>query len=314
MAVATLFLLGGCIRISHAIPPWPDKPGGSITLSPGDGLIIPAQINGHPMRLRVDIGYGGIILNPEAALRAGLPESMFSAAANIGRVRVQGKTSVVPVAMGGSQDEDRRIAWYERPVTSGADGVISIAHLPYEVVTLRLRPAAPGEVPLAFETNPQQGSADVINRHSIGDKDINVRFSLEAPRSLVSAAAGALLAEHHGGTWSGDAFEHPIALEISRPVRPMRFARPVSVNGLWVDQVLVRTADYKGKYALPTDVPDPATADPSEIVVTGQGAKSRAILTAILGRDHLSACSSITYVHTTRILTLQCRTDLLSQR
>jgi hypothetical protein len=257
------------------------------------------------MRLRVEAGHRGIILNPAAAARAGLAKSIFRSGVQIGPIFTQGETGVAPVVIDGRADGDRRITWYERDIAPGVDGVISIAHLPYESVTLNLRPAAQDEVPIVLETSPE-GTADAAYIHKVGGKEIEVRFLLDTPRSMLSAAAGALLAEHHGGAWSGEAFDQPIALGVSRPVRPMRFSRPIVLGGLPVDQMLVRTSDYRGKYVLPSSTID-ASEDASQIVVTGKRAKSRAALNAIIGNDYLSRCSSITYSRNKRLLTMRCK-------
>jgi len=82
----------------------------------------------------------------------------------------------------------------------------------------------------------------------------------------------------------------------------MAFSRPLLVGNLAIDRALVRTSDFRGNRALPTD-PD---ADPSEVVVTGQGRRTRALFTAILGADILSRCSSLTYVGVARTLTMRC--------
>jgi hypothetical protein len=75
---AALLLAGACIRISPMIPDWPKAvvPQGALTLAPESHHIIEAQINGHEVRLRVDPGYEGIILNRDVAERIGLQRSI----------------------------------------------------------------------------------------------------------------------------------------------------------------------------------------------------------------------------------------------
>jgi predicted aspartyl protease len=55
------------------IPSWPQAavPQGALILAPESGHIIAAQINGHAVRLRVDPGYEGIVLNRDVAERSG---------------------------------------------------------------------------------------------------------------------------------------------------------------------------------------------------------------------------------------------------
>lgn len=295
-----LLSLPGCV-IAPAIPSWPGGPKGSLALDATDGLVIPAEINGQPVRLKVDTGYSGIILNPAAAARLHIGKSPFQNDLRVGPVKVDGETGTSRVTVGGITAE-RRMAWFERDVVPDADGIINIAALPYETTTVRLRPAGAGETPIRFETVPD-GLWSVTSEHMIGGKKVAVHFLLLAPQSLFTASAGALVADQQGGTWAGAAVAYPLALGVTRPARPMTFARPLMLNGLAVGGALVRTSDFVGHYALPSD-PD---ADPGEIVVTGKGGGSHARLDIILGRDNLAACSSITYESRTRLLTLQCR-------
>jgi predicted aspartyl protease len=61
------------------IPSWPEAavPRGALTLAPESGHIVVAQINGHPVRLRVNPGYEGIVLNRDVAERIGLKRSIW---------------------------------------------------------------------------------------------------------------------------------------------------------------------------------------------------------------------------------------------
>ena len=301
-AIGCLPLLG-CIEVSRMIPGWPGGVGGTLTLPAESGFVVSARINDQPVLLRVETGYAGVVLNPEVAARLGLRESMFENDVRVGPVRVEGETAVVDLTVAGLTDS-RRIIWFERSVTSGADGVINIADLPYESVRLQLAQADASDRMVTLRTTPQV-FWNLTHVQNVQGRDLTVRFLLGAPHSLLTAAAGAHLSQHHGGAWAGDAYEHPVALEVGRPVRRMSFSRPLSLQGLMIDDALVRTSDLRGRYVLPSDAP----ADPDEIVVTGNAGRSRASLTVIVGRDHLSRCSSITYERSTRLLTLLCRPD-----
>jgi hypothetical protein len=299
---AALLLTTGCIRISPMIPSWPKAvvPQGALTLAPESGYIISAQINGHPVRLRVDPGYEGIILNRDVAERIGLERSIWQNDVLVGPVRMEGETGVAPVTIGAATDT-RRIIWFEKNVTAGADGIVNMAHLPYENVTLQLRPERPGEADIALATTPD-GFWSITHHQLVGDRRIEVRFGLDIPRTVMTASTGAKLADLHGGSWAGAAFPHVIGFFVERPVRPMVFARPVTLGGLSLDRALVRGSDFRGRNALPADPP----ADPSEIVVRGDAGKTRAVYNALLGQDLLSRCSSISYATPSRVLTLRC--------
>ena len=299
-AAGALILSGAACTVEKMIPSWPGGAHGFASLSAEDGYLITVQVNGKPVRLRVETGYAGIVLNPEAAARVGLKPSIFENDIRVGPVRVQGESSVAAVTLGSSQHE-RRLVWFDRPITSVADGIINIADLPYERVTLQLRAAGPAEVATVLPMSPEI-FWNLTYIQQVGNRKIAVRFLLEAPETLLTAAAGAHLAETHSGKWGGDAFQHPISLQVSRPVRPMKFNSDLSLGSLRIPRALVRTSDLRGKYVLPTE----AEVDPNEIVVTGNRATSKASLNAIIGADNLSGCSSISYTRATRQLTLTC--------
>jgi hypothetical protein len=307
--LARLFVGGGalllataCIKISPMIPSWPEAavPQGALTLAPDSKYIVEAQINGHPVRLRVDSGYTGIVLNPGVAARIGLQRSIWENDVLVGPVRMQGETGVAPVTIGSAADT-RRIVWFEQDITQQADGIINMAHLPYEQVTLQLRAERPGESDIVLATKPD-GFWSITHHQEVGERLIEVRFGVDVPRTVVTASTGAQLANLYGGAWTGEAFAHRIGFFVERPVRPMAFRNVVTLGGMTLDQALVRASDWRGRNALPTDPP----ADPSEIVVTGDKGKTRAVYNAIIGQDLLSRCSSITYVGQSRVLTLRC--------
>jgi hypothetical protein len=296
---AALLGLGGCM-IRPSIPTWRAPAGDQLTLAARDGFILPADINGQAVRLRVDTGYSDIILNPAVAQRLGLRPSLFGADLRVGPVKVQGRTGRGTVAIGSAR-QDRHISWFDRNVADDADGVINIAHLPYAATTLTFGAKQAGEVTTSVATTPL-GFWSVAWHQPVGDRKVEVRMLLDAPRTMLTAASGAMLGETHGGAWAGEPAPHRIAFDVTRPAREMRFASPVPLQLLSLDRALVRTSDNRGKYVLPSD---PA-ADPNEIVVTGNVARGSAYLTVILGRDQLAGCSSLAYERATRLLSLSC--------
>ncbi|HEX8642289.1 MAG TPA: hypothetical protein VF702_00075 [Allosphingosinicella sp.] len=297
-AVAALLLAAAPSAVRAAAPPPPP-----LVVDASSGFVVSATINRRPVRLRVDPGIG-FVLNPAAAERVGagggLLQSIFKPVAQIGPVYIEGNWRNGRVDFGGVR-AGRRFYYFPRDAVEGADGAIGMADLPHPSVTMRLRATAPGEVTHSFDvrTNPGLG---LVYRHAIGETMLLTHFSLMRARTQASAAAGAVLAELHRGTWSGEAREEPIILGVSRPLRPMRFASPLSLQGLLLSGLFVRTADYRGNYALPTD----PSSDPSEIVVTGNLRRSRAVFRLTVGADTLARCSSITYIRAQRRLTLSC--------
>lgn len=265
---------------------------------------VDAQINGHAVRLRVDPEAPGyILLNPAVVQRVGLRPSMTRARSFVGPVRLTGRTKSTAVTIGARTDE-RRIIWMDRDAVTDADGLISPADLPYDRVTLHLRAIAPGEqalsLPLGFDR-----SAGLFHRQRIGDQDVGFKLGTGTPLTLATAAAGALLAAQHGGTWAGEAREHPVRFGVIRPTRPLTLATALPVAGLPLTNMLVRTRDDRGD----TNLPPENDADPDEMVVTAVTERQRARYTIILGADWLGGCSSIIWNNGTRIMTLACRTS-----
>lgn len=296
---AVLSLLAVAPPPAAAAPP----PLAPLELDASSGFILAATINREPVRLRVDPGVG-FILNPAAAQRigagGGLLQSVLKPVAQIGSVKLEGNWRNARLGIGGTR-VGRRFFYFPNDIVAGADGVIGLGDLPHPSVTLRLRPAVAGEVSHRFDVR-KDAVISLVYRHSIGKATLLTDFSLLRARTQASAAAGAVMAEQLGGAWSGEAHEEPIILGVSRPLRPMRFASPFSLQGLMLAGLHVRTTDYRGNHLLPSD----EQADPSEIVVTGNVARSRAAFRLTIGADRLSACSSITYTRAERQLVLSC--------
>jgi hypothetical protein len=259
-------------------------------------------VNGHPVRLRVATSAPGyIILNPAAARRVGLRASMTGAQAFVGPVRLRGSTKAADVTIAGAKSE-RRLLWWDRDVTEGADGIVSAADLPYDRVVFNLAPARAGERALQLPMEWDR-SAGLTHRLALGGQQVIVQVTAHKPDSVATAAAGALLAQLHGGAWSGETRVMPLNFGVARPVRPLMLARPLSIAGLDLAGLLVRTQDHRGNAQLPAE----AGADPDEIVVTANTGRTRPRYTLALGREWLAPCSSMTLDTRTRLLTLSCR-------
>ena len=273
-----------------------------LTVDANSHFLIDATINGHPVRLRVDPETSGyIILNPETVTRIGLRRSMLGSSTRIGPVRLTGSSKVARVRIGDTEG-NRRLVWIDRPAVEDADGLIGPADMPYDRVTFTLRPGAEGEAAYALPMEFVR-SAGLSYPLTLGEQVVRVQFSLVKPDSMATAAAGALLASTYGGGWTGEARDQLIEFGVVRPVRPLVLQRPAELNGFGFSSFLVRTSDNRGNLDLPPE-PD---ADPSEIVVTGSnGRRSRAVYSLTLGRDRLSACSSLVWDNRSRQLTLRC--------
>jgi hypothetical protein len=272
-----------------------------LTLDASTNFTIPVELRGQTVAMRVDLESSGYpVMNPAVAARLGFRGSLFGASAIVGPVRLKGEQNGTKFRIAGVQ-RGYRFAFFDRDVVEGADGLISPHVIPYDNVTFRLRPERPGEVtttlPMIFDQ-----SGGIVYPLQLGDRRIAVEFSLLQPSSFTTASAGAHFASFHGGEWAGEPRLQLVKFGVERPMRPMRFARPLDIAGFGVANLLVRTGDHRGNFQLPPD----AQQDPDEIVVTGNVARTRARLYMTVGMDRLSACSSLTYARATKTLTLKC--------
>ena len=295
------------LAIPAAAPAAAPTGPGSLVVSSRNGFVIPVSIEGKLIRLRVDPAVDSIVLNPGVAARLGLKpafrNSILRPLVFVGPARIKGTAGAGRIAIG-SWSGKRSISWFERDITSEADGLIGVADLPHERVTMELRPAASGDGSFTYAVDKKDWLG-LVHTLKIGGKEILTRFSFHQRFTQASAAAGAVLAAERRGTWAAAASPRPILFGVSRPTRLMAFQTPLSVNGLIFERLLIRTSDHRGGYRLPTDPP----ADPNEIVVTGKGARSKAHLRLTISEDRLSACSGLTYVGRERRLTLVCPYD-----
>ncbi|HEX8193820.1 MAG TPA: hypothetical protein VF552_13060 [Allosphingosinicella sp.] len=272
-----------------------------LTLDASTNFTIPVEVRGQTIAMRVDLESSGYpTMNPAVAARLGFRGSLFGARAIVGPVRLNGEQNGAKFRINGVQ-RGYRFAFFDRDVVDGADGLISPHNIPYDNVTFRLRPEQPGEVTTSLPMIYDQ-SGGILYPLQLGDRRIAVEFSLLQPQSFTTASAGAHLASFYGGEWAGEARLGHIKFGVERPLRPMRFSRPLDIGGFGLAGLLVRTGDHRGNFQLPPD----AQQDPDEIVVTGNLARGRARLFLTVGLDRLSACSSLTYAKATTTLTLRC--------
>ena len=280
-----------------------------LTLDASNNFTIPVEIRRQIVNLRVDLETSGYpIFNPGTAARLGFRGSLFGARALVGPVRLSGEQNGAKFRIAGVE-RSYRFAFFDRDIVEGADGIISPHELPYDNIVFRLRDPQPGEVTTRIPMSFDRG-AGLFAPLVMGDRTVFVEFSLLQPRNLATASAGALVAASHGGEWTGEAEPARIKFGVDRPVRPMRLARPLDIGGFGLSSLHVRTGDHRGNYLLPPDAAPPAAGeagqDPDEIVVTGNVQRSRARLFMAVGRERLSACSSLTYTPATKTLTLRC--------
>lgn len=225
---------------------------------------------------------------------------------HIGPLRLDGTPSSAIISLGG-QDFARGVTWFDGPMVEGADLFMGPQALPWNQVRFHLRPARPGERRLTFPIVRETLISTVV-RFRIGRREVRLGFAPERPVSIATAAAGALLAETHGGTLAEAVERHPVRLAtgVLRPVRAMQLSRPLSIGGLTLSSLLVRTRDFGGDTHLPGLDAAEGEAAPDEVVVTARAERSPALYYIMLGADALSPCSTIIFDNVRNRVELSC--------
>lgn len=222
----------------------------------------------------------------------------------IGPVQVEGTPSTAFIGMAGGGFL-RGVTWFDAPMAEGADVALGPQALPYHQVRFQLRPAQPGERRIRLPIVRENLISTVV-RFRIGRQEVRLGFAPERPTSVATAAAGALLAGTNGGLLGESRQRIRLATGVERPVRPMRLARPLSVEGLSIASLVVRTRDFGGETSLPGLEAADDEAAPDEVVVTARADASPAVYYIILGADALAPCSSITFDNVRRRVELSC--------
>lgn len=293
-AYSRAFLISAAVLLTaaHKVPP----PSGDLLLD-ATNPVIAVEVQGVPMRLRVDLDrQDSIELNPASAAK--LPVKWEDGdPMDVGRVRLVNRVAGVLIKVGG-RTLPTEVSQHGRDCCAGVDGVIGPDLLPFGTVRWRnaAAPAPTASQVLALETSETTGLSAATDAGKV-----RLRFALAAPETVGTAAAGAELARLWGGRWNGDERRVTLVFGITRPARPMAFARPGILAGFRLDQLLVRLSDFAGDEKLPSD---PARA--GEFVVTHRLARQTAWPAVTIGADRLSRCAEIVYTAVPRSLTLHC--------
>ena len=269
------------------------------SLAPAPGLpAIPVRIHvgpGMPYRP---------FLTASAANAARLAPVPVPHLIRVGPVQVEGSPGTGLISLAGKQFL-RGVTWFEGAMAEGAEVALGPQALPWSRVRFHLRPERPGERRIRLPIVGENLIATVV-RFRIGRQEIRLGFTPERPTSVATAAAGALLADTQGGLLGEERQHIRLATGIERPVRPMRLARPLSIDGLLLATLVVRTRDFGGTTSLPGLEGGEAEASPDEVVVTARGAASPAVYYIMLGADALAPCSSVTFDNERRRVELSC--------
>ncbi|HZG10090.1 MAG TPA: hypothetical protein VEZ70_14025 [Allosphingosinicella sp.] len=273
-----------------------------LVLTASQGPYVDAVINGVPLRLKLEFALlPDITLNPDAAERAGLGRGDSAWTLQIGPVKLPGRRATLPVTLAGLPTQTM-VRWLERPVTDGADGLISPAALPFDSVTLERGPGSPSDREIALEARVHD-THGLFVPVDIGGRRVAARLSFLFPRTTAPAAAVAVIAKRHGGALEDVKSMTEIGHGVFRPVRRFRLAEPLRIGELTIESLLARTSDFRGDHKL---ILPRATAAPGEILVTGKNKSQFALYRITVGLDVLERCSAATFDRPLAQIRLRC--------
>ena len=142
----------------------------------------------------------------------------------------------------------------------------------------------------------------------VGKRELLAIFVPEfTPHNLVTAPTATFLATHLDGGFTKEP-ESAVAMRfgVTRPVRMMRLARPLTIGSLEVSRFAVRYQDYGSTER----VGEVAEGDPrfekGRIVVSRRKGEGRPDMLTRIGAEQLSACSRLTYDLAASVIELAC--------
>ena len=281
-----------------------------LVLPVGDN-VIEVLLNGAPVRLEVTAeAFGPAVVNPALAERLALVADQRRGW-RFGPVTVEGRSGRQEVDFGHARREVT-VAWADAPVSSRADGMIGIHHLPYERVTLLLGEPRAGEqverLPLRRAGGGLFGNARIGTPVAAGRRELLAIFVPEfTPHNLVTAPTATFLATHFEGGFTP---EPPGAVNmrfgVTRPIRPMRIARPLAIGSLAIDHFAVRYEDYGSTERVGEVAENDPRFEKGSILVSRRRQEGRPDLLTRIGSEELAHCSRLTYDLAARVIELAC--------
>jgi hypothetical protein len=301
--------IGLCAAALAAAPAAAQSPR-ELVLGTGDNLIT-VTLNGAPFRLEVTAeAFGPAVVNPQLAEQIPLTAEQRRGW-RFGPVTVEGRSGRQVIDFG-HEKREITVAWADEPVSTIADGMIGIHHLPYDRVTFML--GAPGEgeqverLVLKRAGGGLFGNTRIGTPVAAGKREMLAIFVPEFTRhNLVTAPTATFLATHFDG---GFTREPPGAVHmrfgVTRPIRMMRIARPLEIGSLAVNRFAVRYEDYGSTER----VGDVAENDPrfekGSILVSRRKQQGRPDMLTRIGSDEIAHCSRLTYDLAARVIELSC--------
>jgi hypothetical protein len=272
--------------------------------------IIEVTLNGAPVRLEVTAeAFGAAVINPDVAERLALVPDRRSGW-RFGPVSVEGRGAQGIIGFG-HEAREVTVVWADSPVSTRADGMIGIHHLPYDRVTLALRASQPGEVVerLALKRVGRLfGNTRIGAPIKVGKRELLAIFVPEfTPHNLVTAPTATFLATHlDGGFTKEPASTVNMRFGVIRPVRTMLLAQPLEIGSLAVTRFAVRYEDYGSTAPVGEVAENDPRFEKGRILVSGRKGQGRPDLLTRIGAEQLGACSRLTYDLAASVIELAC--------
>ena len=274
-----------------------------------DGLdTIDVVIGGVSARLEVNPGATGpIILNPDIAASAALlPEGQMTYDYGQNKIESQMTRALIDF---GSGEMRRRVTWAQIPVSSRADGIIGVQHLPYDRITFALREPGPIErvQRLKLKRKGSRSYPRLGAQVEVGDRKLFAVFTLSADVNYVSAKTANFLATNlEGGFVEGSESFVDLDFGLRRDTKDLRLVYPVELGELRVDTFAVRLNDHgKADKVGSLAADDPRLVD-GAIIVSRRKGEGRPDVVTRIGRNEIAHCSRLTFDMKAKQIELSC--------
>lgn len=278
---------------------------------PPDG-IVPASVEGSAVRLRVESeGINRLTLASATVERLALrPATLFGKATLrlAGRKERTGYNRPVSFAIEGRTSKARAI-WLNDAQLGDAEAVIGPVGVPQARVIFTLTGGEQGAENFRY---PLLGTIDTNSPTGLilNGQRVSISFEVAGDRRLpiVSAALGALLATELDGHVTGASWDEPILFGITRPVRLLKLARPLTLGPFRFDEVAVRVPDRVDAAGRGPAIREAGEDDPAEVVVAAS-TKGRPVHTLLIPSSALRTCARLTFDKPAKTIELRCRTS-----
>lgn len=304
---ATLALFTVAMLAPHmaaAAPKSEHSGDGSKTIELSGDYTLPIVLNGKTAKVKVAAdALKWPIYNGSLATQLNLKSGPFGGTGKTEEGdKVQVKSKVIRGQYGGNKKRQRAI-WTDRDDFIGFDGVVGPTGIGYDIVRMKRHEPAVGEHVITHNLRsfPFFGLVTAAFEIEIAGERVGVDFNLDRHDTLVNASTGKLLADHYGGTLSGDPVNYALFNGKTRPGRRLMLAQPFAIDGLGVGDIAVRIRP-EAKSSIPDAT---AVPDPDEIVVTANK-KKKPRYQITLGTDYLKTCSSVTFDMRAKTVSLSC--------